>query len=988
MVSDRRTAMRNLVLLLLATVLVAVALVLALGSGSERDSGLASGAATPGAAQDAERGALVSGAAPDGGDAARSGAVAPPGDAALPPTGAAAAVATGGRARVTGRVVDAIGTPVAGARVTLIATVSAPGMRRATREVLAEMTTGARGVFALDAAAGAHALELEAPRFAPRSEDLELLAGETLDLGDVALDTGVLLAGRVLDPDGAPVSGVRVLREGALPVGMLRLGGEPESPTVDVSDDAGRFRVASQEVGPWRLRFASVEHPEATLEGVTTLGGEVVDDLVVRLEPGATIEGRVVDAPPGDAFEVRALPAEGAGDRVVIDLDGPDGERRAALTEDGRFVARGLRPDLRYRLTLNAVGVEGFGGASHATPVYVAAGARDVELRYSEGASLALRVVDALTGAPLERFTIEGGFEWLVPLAGAEGRTLELHPDGRARFDGLRPREGRARMRIVVAAAGYEIYEREGILLTPEDELDLGTVKLNPMPVLRVHVRDALTGEPLDGARVEARVLDASEGRRVRVRPGGVEADDLNARRGTSDARGLALVSSLPGQRVQLTVRADGYAPWRIAALDLPVTGDVEQEALLDAGARVTLRVVDRAGAPAPGTRVEHGAPFGRDEPNELPGGARGRLTDGAGVALFTMLEPGTHQFRVAPQRPNAQISFAFGGAPSGPGWEHVEVEPGGTHELVLELPRRAELAGVVSEDGEPLAGATLMLHDKDGDPGERALARMIGGGHRARTDSTGRYEFTGLRPGTWLLEVTHPARAMPFEVELRLTEGENERDVALPVSVVEARVLGPDGEPIAGATVRARLDGGRTARARVMIATVDAGAGEASFRMGGESPLAPVVTDEDGRARLRGVTPDVGLVVEATASGFETGRSEVFEVSSGGVRDGVQVVLARGGALVVEVRDGRGDPVPGGFVASLQWQGEPGRRGEPRLAPVQEGRARFEDLAAGRWEVRLQEMAEGAPGADPPAAPQTVEVQPGETASVSFTVK
>jgi len=115
---------------------------------------------------------------------------------------------------VRGRVLDAAGAPLAGARV------SAEGFVQVLPSVAARdagaAVSGADGAFELAGlrADVGHALAIEAPGHAQRA--LELAGGiglerGALDLGDVALAPESALAGVVVDADGIPVADVEVV---------------------------------------------------------------------------------------------------------------------------------------------------------------------------------------------------------------------------------------------------------------------------------------------------------------------------------------------------------------------------------------------------------------------------------------------------------------------------------------------------------------------------------------------------------------------------------------------------------------------------------------------------------------------------------------------------------------------------------------------------------------------------------------------------------
>jgi protocatechuate 3,4-dioxygenase beta subunit len=68
-------------------------------------------------------------------------------------------------------------------------------------------------------------LEIRPEGYGPVRLELDLKPGETRDLGDIPLDQGLELRGRVVDPSGAPVAGARVFAGGAFnPIDSMTTG--------------------------------------------------------------------------------------------------------------------------------------------------------------------------------------------------------------------------------------------------------------------------------------------------------------------------------------------------------------------------------------------------------------------------------------------------------------------------------------------------------------------------------------------------------------------------------------------------------------------------------------------------------------------------------------------------------------------------------------------------------------------------------------------
>lgn len=186
------------------------------------------------------------------------------------------------RARLTGRVVRGEGEPLVGAEVRATRFDSGRGGSSWGRGRFLEIEpedleesralTDVEGEFALElSGSGLVRLTVELDGYGPSARKLLVFLGQDLDLGTIPLDPGVFLVGRVLGPDGAPVSGAELfaVREDD---GLLV---EPFAfrERIATTDEEGRFRLARQAVGPWALEVESARHAPARASGQTDAPG-------------------------------------------------------------------------------------------------------------------------------------------------------------------------------------------------------------------------------------------------------------------------------------------------------------------------------------------------------------------------------------------------------------------------------------------------------------------------------------------------------------------------------------------------------------------------------------------------------------------------------------------------------------------------------------------------------------------------------------------
>jgi hypothetical protein len=173
-------------------------------------------------------------------------------------------------------------------------------------------------------AAGRLHARVEFEGYAPLTLDFTARPGEELDLGDVMVDPGIDLVGRVEDAHGTPVPGALVT------VGDKWEVGHRETTTaVD-----GGFRLTHVAGGPTGVRVAA---PDFLLKQVDADVQSGAATLVVLLERGGLVRVTVVDSAGAPAVGVYVEVGDRGGDtdhRGVARVRAPVGQTRVAV--DGR----------------------------------------------------------------------------------------------------------------------------------------------------------------------------------------------------------------------------------------------------------------------------------------------------------------------------------------------------------------------------------------------------------------------------------------------------------------------------------------------------------------------------------------------------------------------------------------------------------------------------------------------------------------------------
>lgn len=910
-----------------------------------------------------------------------------------------------GQVAVSGRVTDRFGTPIAGARVTLAADTGFPIDLELERELTwlqrQRTQTDAEGRFSFEGVEpGVAQLASRASGFAPHSQRGVLVPKADTELEPLVLARGAILSGIVVDPDGRGVAGARIVRDeiedGS---GMFFVGAREPSA---VSGDDGSFRVDELACGAWRFLVHSEDHPDLMIEGMAEEPGVEQGGLRWQLAPGATIAGTVSGVPSGERGELEVRALRGAAGDEFLAL----GAARVTKVEpSGAFLLRGLQVGQRYTLQARRAAREsepGFWERSRSNSVQASAGDAGVVLAYQPEAALVFTVFDAATRTPLEVFTVESGIDWPMPLSDEQGRPRKFFPGGAVRAGGLRPGSDQERVQLQVRATGYRDFERADIAVRAGQELDLGAIFLDPVPVVRVHVTDRKTGEPIAGARV--RVQQQQEGDAFEIHRSiaigeeeGLETIDFgDGRSATTDQHGWAEVTSFEGETVEISARAKGYAPGKLEGLQLPRGERSQHELALSLGGEVRVRVLDAQGLAFAGARVEHrsGTETAHEGMFVLGGGhGPGEVTDSAGEVLFSNLAAGVHSFRLRDEGGGGPMFASMDtmvvhdmGEDEGDEWSQIHVVEGERAELTLRAAPRAGLTGRVREAGKVLAGATLRLSKERAEGAPRApMLPGMGGGPEAKSDGEGRYRIDDVKEGRYTLAVEHPTRRMPQEFALELREGENTFDVDLALSIVSGRVQDEQGKGLAGVRVwpeRRSPGGAQGMRFRMVMMDDGGGGGVVDSGQFGERTL----TDAEGRYSLRGVMSDIDIVIKAEGDAVQPGESGVLRVAPNEVKEGIDLALAAAGSILVEARLPDGAPARFQLVQA-EYLGASDPPQQPKFGFLQQGSTELTGLKPGRWRVNVR-SAQGGPAGDEESQDREVEVKAMEKATVSFEVE
>jgi hypothetical protein len=240
-------------------------------------------------------------------------------------------------------------------------------------------------------------------------------------------------------------------------------------------------------------------------------------------------------------------------------------------------------------------------------------------------------------------------------------------------------------------------------------------------------------------------------------------------------------------------------------------------------------------------------------------------------------------------------------------------------------------------------------------------------------------FDIDGVRPGTYTVFVRAKGFATWQRSGIALEAGKDPVELAIALdrgATVRGRVLGPDGEPIDGATVLSEADTPSqvlpfTADPRLPVAAVDTTSGaDGTFEIG---PLSK------GRQRLR-----------ATRAGFGAAWSQVFDLSTGAPEEPKEIVLrlVRGAAVEGQVARDDGTPWPGAIVIASWLDTDPSTLERQILnygIAIADGNGHYavEDLPPGLFVVL--NVLEGTQGKDRIPRVQQARVEAGQRVRVDL---
>jgi len=357
--------------------------------------------------------------------------------------------------------------------------------------------------------------------------------------------------------------------------------------------------------------------------------------------------------------------------------------------------------------------------------------------------------------------------------------------DGRFQLAGLP-----AGPEIVEArAAGFPPARSRQLPLPPGSHEEV-VLKLARGTTLSLRVTDA-QGQPLAGVQVGVHPAGAAAGNPAGVLLGeGIEGEPLGEpmASGMTNAGGRVTLRAVPVGECQLQLRHSGYVTRNLDHVKVPEGGADLGEVQMEPGITVSGTVKDPDGHPVPSAEV--------------------MATRTAESPIFnaTVTAGEDGGFEIPDLEASGELYLqaqAKGFVPAPP--LKVTLPPEG--EVTVHVLRERTLSGQVVESmsGAPVAGATVTLTAirTMKVPGLGAARTFVGVGH-ATTGAGGIFRIGGLAPGHLRMsikahgyqeakrEIDIPEQSEPQPLLIELEKG----------AEIRGRVVDPEGQPVAGATV------------------------------------------------------------------------------------------------------------------------------------------------------------------------------------------
>ncbi len=675
---------------------------------------------------------------------------------------------------------------------------------------------------------GLWSLDIRAPGFAPKTiAGLSIEGKDGLDLGNIVMTPGAVLAGEVLASSGEPIP----FAEGT----VLR-NFEPLSTFTTAGD--GTF--VTDDLVPGELVTLTIAAPSwATFERA---GLEPpMEDLVITLSPSSRIHGVVIekgseDPVPDFSVSVSSTQSGSTGGMQMMML--AQGPEFSFHSEDGTFTLRDVDPG-KVNVSASAPGYK----ETMLRDLVVPEGAalEEVVLELERGAIVSGTVYDEagrpLPGVAVSRQESSGKRGMMIELDGGSG--VRTDGDGAFMMEGL----DRAEMTLAFDLHGFETARRD--VDTSTSDVEGLRVTMSRGASLSGIVFHAEDGSPVAGATVSASIVGGSS-------RGSTHSD-------TSASDGSFAMEGVSEGRYTLRAQASGLTPATVEDVIVTEGGASPPPIEIALGGGVTIL----------------GTVVGLQE-TELPSLTIRAVGKGGGFGVTAPVD-GTGRFEVRGMNPGSVNLFASSGFMSGRSVsKSIEIPEGASvHEVTLEFPGGNTVEGIVSIAGAPLDGASVRFKNKVTLASSAAIA-----------DAGGRYVVGSLEDGDYDVSVLALTRGITHQTDTPV-DSDMQFDIGVPSATILGRVTEKGtGSPLASVLVTVERTDGESAHFTIPRTSDTSGYYEITGLQGGTY----VVTASKNGYGFETETVNLSAAQGLEEVSFELSSSASFTFTAYDSRSGTQL--------------------------------------------------------------------------------------------------
>lgn len=533
------------------------------------------------------------------------------------------------------------------------------------------------------------------------------------------------VTGTVVDADGRPVAGARIMAVGPrIPDGLDRVLGP-------VSGADGRFECswipAARRAGDPGFVVVAVRRGMGVGLPVRLESGDAEAEVTLSLSGSTRVRGTLHAAdgttPQHATADVRfKVPGLGDDEQRALGLVT---SQRARPDPDGQYVFDDVPLGVGAEIGCD---IRGWRSVVQVDDAASTEGDRVMPFAAPPGRPIS-GVVATGAGTPLP----SGGTLSVVPLGTAQfeiEREVKFGPDGAFEFPDLP--EGR--YQLVARVSGFE----QGGAVASAGDTGVRVIVERRAPVRVTCVFPE--GTPADALPDELSIVVSS-------------GETQAPARATAETEWVGITDALWPGRYAVRVRGGSWRGYvdQVQLID-GTTAECEVRVVRTLSRRV--RVVDAAGEPVSGVQF-FWRPVGESEGRPQFG-----ITDGNGRMEMSGFLPGTWIVRATPHD-RAPLETRF------------EIEGPDEEEHVLRMPACGTLSVSLGSADAPFAGAIVNLREPGGDPVVAWTDKVDNLASRFRVGDDGRLVITGVRAGPLEIAVTHASLDEPIVGQVDIVAGE-----------------------------------------------------------------------------------------------------------------------------------------------------------------------------------------------------------------------